>query len=55
MFEPVKIPRASSQIVNYYSFQNVRTYFRNNEIVKTNSLVNICTPVTRSFNIVYMW
>ena len=34
MFEPVKIPRASGQIVNYYSFKNVRAYIRNNEIIK---------------------
>ena len=55
MFEPVEMPRASSQIVNYYSFKNVRAYFRNNEIVKINSFVNICTPVTCNFNIGYIW
>ena len=55
MFEPVKMPRASCQIVNNYSSKNVRAYFRNNEIVKINSFVNICTPITCSFNIDYIW
>ena len=55
MFEPVEMSRASSQIVNYYSPQDVRAYFRNNEIIKINSFVNICTSVTRSFNIAYIW